>query len=271
MIEVGEESGKLDTTLMRYANFFEQQEDLRQRIKGALFYPAILLCTGIAVTLFVVTFIIPQFAQIYLKAGIRLPIPTLIVYKIGMGIKYYWYLLITLFAVILFSTRYYFKTKIGKLLIDRLKLRLPIVGSLYRKVVISRFSRTLATLLGSGVPILRSLDITKEVMGNSILAGIIANVYESVKKGEDIAEPLKISGEFPADVVQMISVGEETGSLVEMLNKIADLYDMSISYALKKLTTVIEPIFLVILGGVIGLIMTSMLLPIFDMLKILRR
>ncbi len=271
MIEVGEESGKLDTVLLRYANFFEQQEDLRQKIKGALFYPIILLLAGIAVILFIVTFIIPQFAQIYLKAGIKLPIPTLIVYKIGLAIKHYWYLLIVFLALILFGLRYFFLTERGALLIDRLKLRTPIIGPLYRKVAVSRFTRTLATLLGSGVPILKSLDITKEVLANQVLAQVITNVHKSVEKGEHIAEPLKISEEFPADVAQMISVGEESGELVEMLNKIANFYDMSVSYAVKKLTTVIEPLFLVILGGMVGLIMASMLMPIFDMLKTLRR
>lgn len=271
MIEVGEESGKLDTVLLRYANFFEQQEDLKQKIKGAFFYPLILLLAGIAVTLFIVTFIIPQFAQIYLKAGIKLPIPTLIVYKIGLAIKHYWHLLIVFVIVILFGLRSYFRREGSALFIDRLKLRTPIIGPLYRKVAVSRFSRTLATLLGSGVPILKSLDITKEVAGNRVLAGVIANVRKSVEKGEHIAEPLKISEEFPADVVQMISVGEETGGLVEMLNKIANFYDMNIGYAVKKLTIVIEPLFLAVLGAMVGLIMASMLMPIFDMLKTLRR
>ncbi len=270
MIEVGEESGKLDTVLLSYANFFEQQEDLKQKIKGALFYPIILLCAGIAVTLFIITFIIPQFAEIYLKTGIKLPVPTLIVYKIGLVIKHYWYLLIIFVIAIVLGIRYYFKTEKGGFLLDTLKLRTPVIGSLYRKVAVSRFTRTLATLLGSGVPILKSLDITKEVVENRILAGVITNVHKSVEKGEHIAEPLKISEEFPGDVVQMISVGEETGGLVEMLNKIADFYDMTISYAVKKLTMVIEPLFLVIIGGMVGLIMASMLMPIFHMIKILR-
>jgi len=270
MINAGEESGKLDTVLMRYAKFFEQQEDLKQKIKGALFYPIILLCAGIAVSLFIVTFIIPQFAEIYLKVGVKLPLPTLIVFKLGTIIKHYWYSLIIFVIAIILGVRYYFTTEKGEILLDTLKLRTPVIGSLYRKVAISRFARTLATLLGSGVPILKSLDITKEVIGNFVLAQVITNVHRSVEKGEHIAEPLKISEEFPADVVQMISVGEETGGLVEMLNKIADFYDMSISYAVKKLTTVIEPLFLVVLGGMVGLIMASMLMPIFDMIKILR-
>ncbi|MCX5713547.1 MAG: type II secretion system F family protein [Candidatus Omnitrophica bacterium] len=155
-------------------------------------------------------------------------------------------------------------------MLDRLKLRIWIIGPLYNKVCISRFTRTLATLLGSGVPILGSLDITKEVVYSRVLANVIENVRKSVEKGERIAEPLRISEEFPSDVVQMISVGEETGGLVEMLNKIANFYDMSINYSVKKLTTIIEPLFLVIMGIMVGVIMASMLMPIFDMIKTLR-
>jgi len=270
MIEVGEESGKLDAVLMRYVKFFEQQEDLKQKIKCALFYPIILLCAGIAVSLFIVAFVIPQFAEIYLKVGIKLPVPTLIVFKAGMAIKHFWYLLIAFVIAVILGARYYFGTEKGGILLDTLKLRAPIIGPLYRKVAISRFARTMATLLGSGVPILPSLDIVKEVIGNEVLGRVIVTVRRSVEKGERMSEPLKISEEFPPDMVQMISVGEETGKLVDMLNKIADFYDMNVSYAVKKLTTVIEPLFLVILGAMVGLIMASMLMPMFDMIKVLK-
>ena len=271
MIKAGEVSGKLDIVLMRYAKFFEQQEDLKQTIKGALFYPIILLCAGLAVSLFIVTFIIPQFAELYIKVGIKLPAATLIVFNVGMAIKHYWYLLIAALIAIIAGVRYYFATEKGTLVLDTVKLRTPIIGPVYRKVAIARFSRTLSSLLGSGVPILPSLDIVKEVISNKVLGRVIVNVRASVEKGERMSETLKMSGEFPPDMVQMISVGEETGGLAELLNKIADFYDMGVSYAVKKLTTVIEPLFLVILGGMVGLIMASMLLPIFDMIKILRR
>jgi type IV pilus assembly protein PilC len=151
-----------------------------------------------------------------------------------------------------------------------MKLEIPVIGPLYRKVAIGRFTRTLATLLGSGVPILASLDITKEVVANRILAGAVTNVGKAVERGERMAEPLRVSEEFPADVVQMISVGEETGALDTMLNKIADFYDTTVSYAVKRLTTIIEPLFLVVLGSMIGFIMASLLLPMFDMIKTLR-
>jgi len=271
MIQAGEKSGKLDVVLTRYAHFFEQQQDIKEKISGALFYPMILLCAGIAITLFVVTFVMPQFAEIYLRAGLSLPLPTLIVHKTGMALKNFWYLFIVSFIGILVAVRYYLGTAGGSFLRDKLKLRLLIVGPLYQKVYISRFTRTLATLLGSGVPILGSLDITKEVIENEILMRAIVDIRKSVEKGERMAGPMKRSGEFPINVVQMVSAGEESGSLVEMLNTIADFYDINVGYAVKKLTTLIEPLFLVVMGSMVGMIMASMLMPIFDMVKTLRR
>lgn len=271
MVKAGEASGKLDTVLSRFAEFAERQQELRQKIKGALFYPIILLFAGIAVTLFIVTFVIPQFVEIFMKSAITLPVATLILYKMGTGIKHFWFLGILFIIVSWVCIRYYVSTEKGRLAFDKFKLKLPIIGSLYRKRAISNFSRTLATLTASGVPILESLDITRDVIGNEVLGRVIGNVRTSVEKGEKIAEPLKISEEFPPDAVQMISVGEETGNLDGMLNKIADFYDMSIGYTIKKLTTILEPLFLVIMGSMVGFIMASMLLPIFDMIKILRR
>jgi type IV pilus assembly protein PilC len=270
MVKAGEASGNLDAVLMRYAVFFEHQEDIKAKVKGALFYPLILLSFGTAVMLFIITFVIPQFALIYTKAGVRLPIPTLIVYKAGLALKNYWYVIIAVIIAAVILIKLFARSDKGSLLIDGVKLRLPIVGDLYRKVAISRFTRTLGTLLGSGVPILQSMDITKEVAGNRILEKIISDARQYVEKGERLAEPLKVSGEFPPDVVQMISVGEESGNLDGMLNKIADFYDMTVDYAIKKLTTVIEPVFLLILGCMVGVIMASMPMPIFDMVKTLR-
>jgi len=271
MVKAGEASGNLEGVLMRYALFFERQEDMKQKVKGALFYPLILLSFGSFVMLFIVTFVIPKFAALYLRAGVRLPTPTLIVYHLGTFIKHYWYLLIAAAIFAFFIIRQFAKTLKGIIFFDTLKLRMPIVGPLYKKVAVSRFSRTLSTLIGSGVPILQSLDITKDVLDNEVLSRVVVNARGYVEKGEKLSEPLRVSGEFPLDVVQMISVGEESGSLDVMLSKIADFYDMTIDYIIKKLTTIIEPVFLLIMGGMVGLIMASMLLPIFDMVKTLRR
>lgn len=271
MVKAGEVSGHLDLVLMRYATFYEGQEDLKQKVTGALFYPLILLTIGIGVVLLIVTFVIPQFVTIYMKVGVKLPLITLIVYNIGTFIKGYWYILISAVAVMAALIGYYFKTQNGSLFRDTLKLKMPVVGTLYRQVAIIKFSRTLATLLGSGVSILESLDITKEVIGNEVLARVVASLRQYVEKGERMSELLKVSEEFPPDVVQMVSVGEETGKLDTMLNKIADFYDITVSYAIKKLITVIEPLFLIMMGCLVGFIMASVLLPMFDMVKVLKK
>ncbi len=271
MAKAGEASGKLDTISAKYAEYFERQTDLRQKIKEAFFYPIILLIVGTAVMLFIVTFVVPQFAQIFMKTGITLPLSTLILFKVGISIKRFWYLGILLVVVIWLGIRFYIKTEKGRLNFDRLKLKVPILGPLYRKAAISGFTRALATLVASGVPILESLSITKEIVENEVLARVIGNVRSSVEKGQSLAEPLRISREFPLDVVKMISVGEETGNLDGMLNKISGFYDKSLGYTIKKLTAAIEPIFLIVMGCMIGFIMASVFLPMFDMVKILRR
>jgi type IV pilus assembly protein PilC len=270
IVKAGEVSGKLGTVLSRFAQFTEHQADLKQKIRGVLFYPLILLCCGIAVILFIATFIIPKFTEIFLKAGIALPAPTFILYHIGIAIKKFWYLIILLIILCCVGIKYYIKTESGRFNVDSLKLKLPLFGPLYRKAAVSRFCRTLATLVESGVPILQSLGIVQDVISNEVLSHIIRNVRSSVEKGEKISESLKISGEFPQDVTQMIAVGEETGNLSGMLNKISDFYDLTLGYSIKKLVTVLEPLLLVIMAGMIGFIMASMLLPMFDMIKVLR-
>ncbi|MGD0337022.1 MAG: type II secretion system F family protein [Candidatus Omnitrophota bacterium] len=269
MVKAGEVSGKLGTVLSRFAQFIEHQADLKQKIRGVLFYPLILLCAGIGVILFISTFIIPKFTEIFLKAGIALPLPTLILNTVGITIKKFWYLIILFVIACCVGIKFYIKTESGRFNLDTLKLKLPLFGPLYRKAAVSRFSRTLATLIESGVPILQSLDIIQDVISNAVLSHIIRNVRSSVEKGEKISESLKISGEFPQDVTQMIAVGEETGNLAGMLNKISDFYDLTLGYSIKKLVTVLEPLLLVIMAAMIGFIMASMLLPMFDMIKVL--
>lgn len=270
MVKAGEVSGKLDTVVLRYSQYFEYQTDLNAKIQGALFYPSILTVAGIAVTVFIVTVVIPQFASIFQKVGIALPVPTLVLFQIGTAIKKYWYIFIAAIALIIYAIRRYARTDNGRLQFDRFNLNLPIVGDLVRKIAISRFARTLGTLTASGVPILESLDITKDVVGNEVISRVIGHARKSVEKGDKMSEPFSVSSEFPPDTIQMIKVGEETGDMDGMLGKIADFYDMSVSYSIKRLTTLIEPLFLVIMGSLVGFIMVSLLLPIFDMMKMLR-
>lgn len=269
-VMAGETSGKLNTVLNRLAVYVEQQEDLRQKIQGALFYPAILLVTGVSVILFIISFVMPQFVKIFTEANVDLPLPTRILYETGVVLKKFWYLILLGVGVLVFGIKRYVNTPGGRLRFDQWQLRLPVVGPLVRKVVISRFSRTLATLVESGVPILQSLDIIRNVVGNEVIGRVVQNVRDSVEGGERLAQSLKVSEEFPADTVQMIAVGEESGKLGQMLNKIADFYDTAVNYSVKKLTALIEPVFLVIMGAMVAFIMASMLMPIFDMVKTLR-
>ena len=267
MVRAGETSGKLNVVLNRLAHYVEQQEDLRQQVKNALFYPAILVIAGIAVVVLIVSFVMPKFVEVFTRAGVPLPLPTQIFYALGLGLTNYWYLIIFIAWLAFMGIRMYARTKRGGYQFDRLKLNLPVIGPLVRKLIISRFSRTLATLVDSGVPILRSLDIVREVVGNRIISDVVKNVRDSVEEGERIAKELKKSGEFPQDMVQMISVGEETGKLGHMLNKISGFYDNAVGYSLKKLIALIEPLFIIVLGILVGFIMASMLLPMFDMIK----
>lgn len=270
MVKSGEESGRLDKVLRRYAIFSESQMELAEKIKGALFYPAILFIASILVILFIITYIIPQFVDLFTKAGIKLPLATQLLYGAGLSIKNYWHTIIAGMAVLLWGAKRYWQTQKGKYRLDRLLLKIPLFGILARRIYISRLTRTLSALLSAGVPILQSLDITKGVIGNAVIADEIARVRQSVERGEKLADSLKVSGEFPQDTVQMIAVGEEGGNLDGMLNKIADFYDMAVGYAVKRLTVMIEPLFLAVMAAIIGLIMASILIPIFDMVKILR-
>jgi len=267
MVQAGETSGKLNVVLNRLAIYAEQQEDLRQQVKNALFYPMILMIAGIVVVILIVSFVMPQFVEIFNKAGVDLPLPTQIFYGFGVALKRYWYLIILAGFLAIQAVKMYTRTAKGKMQFDKLKLKIPITGTLTRKLIISRFSRTLATLVDSGVPILHSLDIVRGVVDNQVIGDVIKKARDSVEEGEHIEKELKKSGEFPPDVVQMIAVGEETGKLGHMLHKISGFYDSAVGYSLKKLIALIEPVFIIILGVLVGFIMASMLLPMFDMIK----
>ena len=271
MVGAGEASGKLNAVLNRLAIYAEQQEDLRQQVKNALFYPMILAFAGAAVVILIVTFVMPQFVVIFNKADVPLPLPTQIFYGLGVALKKFWYLIILIIWFAVIGFKMYARTNVGRIQLDRLKLSLPVIGTLTRKLIISRFSRTLATLIDSGVPILHSLDIVRGVVGNQIIGDVILKVRKSVEEGERIAVEFKKSGEFPPDMIQMIAVGEETGKLGPMLTKIAGYYDNAVGYSLKKLIALIEPVFIIVLGALVGFIMASMLLPMFDMVKTINR
>jgi len=271
MVRAGEASGNLALVLRRLADFGERELDLRNRVSSALLYPAILSFAATAVIIFIVTFIIPKFVEIFSAAGIPLPLVTIILNAAGLAIKNYWHLFILGMIAFLLGVRLYLNTREGRLRFDGFKLRIPVTGPLIRKVAISRFARTLATLSSSGVPILEALEILEVTIGNEVLARVIVTLREGVRGGSKISELLKVSEEFPPDIVQMVAAGEETGNLDLMLNKVADLYDSSISYSIKRLTALLEPIFLVVMGCIVAGIMASILVPMFDLIKVLKR
>ena len=189
---------------------------------------------------------------------------------LGMGLKKYAYIFILGIGAAVFLLAKYIATKRGRYQLDVFLLRLPVIGPLLRKICVCRFAQTLALLLSSGVVVLQSLDIVKEVIGNEVLAGVLAKTREAAEAGEKISESLRVSGEFPADAVEMTAVGEESGNLDGALNKLGDFYNKETAYAIKRLTTLIEPLFLAVMGGIVGFIMLAVLMPIFEMVKMLR-
>ncbi len=271
MVKAAEASGNLGSVLERYAEYAETQADLQRKIKEALYYPVILIVAGTGVITFIATVLIPKFVEIFNRAGISLPLPTIILAGVGTAIRQFWYLIILAGVLIVLGLRKYVRTKAGRFRFDKVSLKLPILGPIVRKTCISRFARTLGTLVGSGVPILESLDIVTNVMNNQVLGRVIKQMRESVEKGESLAESLKVSEEFPPDTIQMIAVGEESGNLAKMLNKISDFYDRATGYSIKKLVASLEPILLVVMGIIVAFTMASMLLPMFNMVKILKR
>lgn len=270
MIHAGEVSGTLDQVLSRLAVFAEHQADLEEKIKGAMVYPIILSVVGVGVIIFLSLFLIPMFVDVFLKAGVKLPLPTRIVYLFSQIVKQYWYVILAGFIALVVALRTFFKTPKGKLLFDKYLLKTPVIGVLARKLAIARFARTFATLTASGVPILECLEIVEKVVGNEIISRVIKRVRDGVSEGSKIAEPLRISEEFPPDTIQMIAVGEESGSLDTMLTKIADYYDTSVNYSVKKLTTLIEPLFLIVIGVAVGFLLMSVFMPMFEMMKVVK-
>ncbi len=270
MVHAGEVSGTLDQVMNRLAIFAEHQADLEEKIKGAMVYPIILVIVGFGVIMFLSIFLIPMFVDVFLKAGVKLPLPTQIVFIFSQIVKKFWYVIIGGFIALAAALKKYFKTAKGKFLFDKYLLKLPVIGLLARKLAIARFARTLSTLTASGVPILEGLEIVEKVVGNEIIARVIKRVRDGVSEGSKIAEPLRISEEFPPDTIQMIAVGEESGSLDLMLTKIADYYDTSVNYSVKKLTTLIEPLFLILVGSAVGFLLASVFLPMFEMMKVVK-
>jgi type IV pilus assembly protein PilC len=270
MVRSGEASGKLEVVLGSYASLYEEQIDLNQKITGALFYPLILLCMGITVITFLIIFIIPRFVSIFADSGVTLPLPTMVLNTVGTVVRHYWYLIAALIVLAWLGIRRVLSTEAGRSVFDRAVLTMPVVGPLNQNVALSRFSSTLGMLLRSGVPITKSLELTAEVVRNSVFAKVISGAARSIEKGENLTRTLRASGKFPANIIQMVSVGEDTGNLDGMLEKAGIFYGKAVAGTIKKLTIVIEPLFLIVMGSAVGFIMASILLPLFRMISIIK-
>jgi len=265
LVVAGEEGGILDTILTRLANYIEKAESLKKKVKSALVYPSAIVGMAVIVVAILMIFVIPVFETMFKSSGQSLPLPTLIVVSMSRLIKKYVVIFIPAIILFFYLFRKYHKTESGKTLIDRIILKLPVFGILFRKVAVARFSRTLGTLVSSGVPILDGLNIVSKSSGNKTVESAIMNARASIREGETIAEPLGRSRIFPPMVIQMIAVGESTGALDAMLSKIADFYDEEVDAAVTNLTSMLEPLLMVFLGVVIGGVVIAMYLPIFNM------
>ena len=267
MVAAGEAGGILDTILMRLAIFMEKNDALVRKVKGAMIYPGVIMSVAaIAITVLLI-FVIPTFASMFASANIPLPLPTRIVIGMSDFLKHYWYVVLGVLGGTVYSIKKYYATPAGKLVIDRLMLKAPVLGDVLRKSAVSRFTRTLGTLISSGVSILDGLEITAKTSGNRVIQDAIMESRASIAGGETIAAPLKKSQVFPPMVISMISVGESTGGLDEMLTKIADFYDEEVDAAVSGLLALMEPVMIVFLGVVVGGMVIAMYLPIFDMVN----
>jgi len=269
MIEAGETGGILDTILTRLSVFMEKSMVLKKKIKGAMTYPTVCLAISILILIVILVFVVPVFKSMFEGFGHSLPLPTMIVVSLSEFFKANFIYIFIAFFILTMVVKKIYNTEKGRIIIDRGMLRSPVFGTLLRKVAVSKFTRTLSTMLSAGVPILEALQVVARTSGNKIIEQAVLRVGDSIAEGRPIAEPLEESGVFPNMVVQMINVGESVGALDSMLEKIADFYDEEVDQAVENLTAMIEPFMMVFLGGLIGGIVVAMYLPIFKLSSVM--
>jgi len=267
MVRAGEVSGQLDDILVRLAEYMEASQKLKREIRAAMTYPVVSLVLVVGITMFLMVGIVPKFKEIFDSLEIELPSLTKTVLAVSLGIKNHVLETVVAFAALIALVLIWKRSRPGRRQWDWIVLRLPVFGPLFRKVALSRFSRTFATLIKSGVPILGALEIVSETAGNSIISEVVTNAKENVRQGHTLAEPLMQSKVFPPMVTRMVQIGEKSGSLEQLLEKISDFYDDQVSAAVKTLTSLIEPIMIGIMGFMVGGIVLSVFLPIFELQK----
>jgi len=267
MVAAGEAGGILDTILQRLATYIEKAARLKAQVKSAMIYPIAVISIAMLVVYVILWKVIPVFGALFTSLGADLPLPTRIVVTLSKFVGRFWWLIVGLVVAGVFALRRYYATEQGRLVIDSLLLKAPILGPVLRKIAVARFCRTLGTLLSAGVPVLESLDITARTSGNAVIERSILEVRKAVEEGKNLADPLKTTRQFPPMVVQMISVGEATGAMDTMLGKIAEFYEDEVDTAVAGMMKLIEPILIFFLGVVIGGIVIAMYLPMFSLIS----
>jgi type IV pilus assembly protein PilC len=270
MVRSGETGGSLDTTLLRLAELIEREVQLRGKIKSAMTYPIAVVALVVLIMSAMLLFVVPQFKGIYGQLGGTLPLPTRALLFVSDAFKSYWYIVVAALVAARFFFRRWKRTDRGREVVDAFKLRAPVFGSLFHKTALSRFSSTLAMLLRSGVPILQALEIVSDTVNNKVIGKAISDVQISVRDGESIAKPLTKYPVFPPMVVQMIAVGEETGQVDTMLEKIAQFYDQEVEASVDALTSLIEPILIAIIGACVGAAVVALYMPMFNIIKLIK-
>jgi type IV pilus assembly protein PilC len=267
MVAAGEAGGILDTILLRLSTFLEKNDALVRKVKGAMVYPGVIITVALGAIAILLIFVIPTFQNMFASANLELPLPTRVVIGMSNFLIGYWWAMLAAIGAMIFAFRQYYATTAGRKQIDGLILKAPVLGDVVRKSAVSRFTRTLGTLVSSGVSILEGLEITAKTAGNAVIHDAVMESRHSIAGGETIAAPLEKSAVFPPMVISMIAVGEQTGGLDEMLSKIADFYDEEVDVAVSALLSLMEPAMIVVLGVIVGGMVIAMYLPIFDMMN----
>ncbi len=270
MVRAGEASGSLDLVLDRLAEYSEHQQALRGRVKAALAYPIFMFFIGTLVLLFLVTVVVPQITKVFSDMHQTLPLPTLILINVSEFLKSFWWLLLACLVVAVILLKQFRKTPKGSYIWDEIKIRVPVFGSISLRLAIARFGRTLGNLLDSGVPLLTALEIVRIIVNNVLISDVIDNAMDEIQAGKSLAAPLSRSTWFPPMAIQMISVGEQSGELEKMLNKIADIYEREAESRITVMTSMLEPIMILVMALVVGFMLVSILLPIFEMNQLIK-
>jgi type II secretory pathway component PulF len=270
MVRAGEAGGVLDEILDRLASLAEHEAETRARIKSATRYPFIVIATLIVAIAILVTWVIPKFALLYSNFKVVLPLPTRVLIGVNAVVHQFGLLILLLFVFLIFGMRRYIRTDAGRLLLDRIKLRLPVFGPILLKVALSRFARVFGTLSRSGLPVLQTLEIVSNTVGNVVISRVVDNIRDAAREGRGVVQPMRVSGIFPATIIQMVAIGEETGRMDEMLGKVSEYYDRQVDFSIRNLSSSLEPLLLIVIGGVILFLALAVFMPWWNMISLFK-